>query len=68
MSCEGEDQEHTAMAYTVGIPLAIAAKLLVTGGINLTGVHIPTLPEIYNPILNELDNLGIKFVEQEIDL
>jgi saccharopine dehydrogenase (NADP+, L-glutamate forming) len=68
MSCEGEDQEHTAMAYTVGMPLAIAAKLLVTGGIKLSGVHIPTLPEIYNPILSELDNLGVKFVEQEIDL
>jgi len=66
MSYEGEGGEKTAMAYTVGTPMAIAAKLIITGHILPIGVNIPTLPEIYNPILNELNDLGIQFFEQEV--
>lgn len=68
MSYEGTDLENTAMAYTVGIPLAIATKLLITGAISPTGVVIPTFPEIYNPVLEELERLGIVFKEQEVNL
>ncbi|MDX2494850.1 MAG: saccharopine dehydrogenase C-terminal domain-containing protein [Desulfuromusa sp.] len=68
MSYEGKDSENTAMAYTVGMPLAIAVKLIATGTINPFGVQIPTSPEIYNPILSELDQLGVKFVEEQVDL
>lgn len=68
MTYEGVDSENTAMSYTVGTPLAIATKLLAKDRIDLTGVHIPTTPELYNPILTELDSLGVSFCEEEIDL
>lgn len=64
----GEDTTHTAMSITVGIPVAIATKLLLTGIIKATGVVVPTKPDIYEPVLAELENFGIKFVEEEIDL
>lgn len=63
---EGEDQLRTAMAKTVGLPLGIAAKLILLGKINLTGLHIPILPEIYNPVLEELNENGIIFFEEEV--
>ncbi|PCH70064.1 MAG: saccharopine dehydrogenase [Bacteroidales bacterium] len=68
MTYEGTDRENTAMAYTVGTPLAIATKLLAKDKIELKGVQIPTSPEFYEPILAELDNLGIQFIVEEIDL
>jgi saccharopine dehydrogenase-like NADP-dependent oxidoreductase len=60
---EGEDDNHTAMAKTVGLPLGIAAKLLLNGLIRLTGLRIPVDPEIYNPVLGELESQGIVFKE-----
>lgn len=66
--CKGKDTVHTAMSITVGTPVAIATKMLLTGEIKLTGVHIPVIPELYNPILKELEEYGIKFIEEEIDL
>lgn len=53
----------TSVARTVSIPAAIAVKLILQGKIDLKGVHIPTKPEIYNPILDELEGHGIKFEE-----
>jgi saccharopine dehydrogenase-like NADP-dependent oxidoreductase len=64
MILEGTDANHTAMAKTVGLPLAIATKLLLTGKIKLKGVHIPVHKEIYNPVLAELHELGIVFTEE----
>lgn len=61
----GDDQVHTAMAKTVGYPLAICAKLLMEGRISAKGVLLPITPEIYNPVLDELETLGIKFHEKE---
>ncbi len=66
--CLGIDKEQTSMAITVGTPLAIATKLLLTGKINLTGVHAPVIKELYEPILNELENYGVKFIEEEVKL
>lgn len=60
----GDDDQQTAMAKTVGLPLGIAAKLVLTGKINLTGMYIPTHPEIYGLILNELEQHGIVFSEK----
>jgi saccharopine dehydrogenase (NADP+, L-glutamate forming) len=60
---KGEDSLHTAMARTVGLPLGIAAKLLLEGKIGLRGVQIPVTPELYVPVLTELEKEGIKFVE-----
>jgi saccharopine dehydrogenase (NADP+, L-glutamate forming) len=58
---EGEDSLHTAMARTVGLPLGIAAILVLDGRIPLTGVHIPIQPLIYEPVLEELERQGIRF-------
>jgi saccharopine dehydrogenase (NADP+, L-glutamate forming) len=63
----GEDSLHTAMARTVGLPLGIAARLVLEGRLSLKGLHIPILPEIYDPVLAELDELGIRF-EKELSI
>lgn len=61
----GDDEHHTAMAKTVGLPLAIAAKLILTGKIGLRGVVIPTVDNVYTPVLAELASLGVVFNERE---
>ncbi len=66
MVAVGDDAINTAMAKTVGLPIAIAAKHVLSGNISLKGVFIPTLNEIYTPILEELDQLGFQFEEREI--
>ena len=62
---KGKDSIHTAMAKTVGLPLGIAAKLILNGTINLSGIHIPVIKEIYTPVLKELEKNGIFFYEKE---
>jgi saccharopine dehydrogenase (NADP+, L-glutamate forming)/spermidine synthase len=54
----------TSVARTVALPAAIAVKMILSGTIGLTGCHIPVAPDIYNPILDELDGMGITFVER----
>lgn len=54
----------SSMARTVGLPAAIGTKLILEGKIRISGVQIPVLPEIYNPILEELKVLGISFKEK----
>ncbi len=61
----GDDSVYTAMAKTVGLPLGIAAKLILQGKIKLTGVQIPVLKELYEPILAELEEYGIVFKTEE---
>ncbi len=65
MAYIGENQEKTAMAVTVGLPLAITTKLLLTGKIDLTGVNLPVLKQIYEPVLEELKKYQINFEEKE---
>jgi len=60
----GEDHLRTAMAKTVGLPLGIAAVLILDGKIKLTGLHIPILPEVYTPVMEELAHQGIHFKEE----
>ena len=60
---KGEDSLRTAMAKTVGLPLGISAKLILNGDIQLTGLHIPIIKEIYDPLLSELELNGITFTE-----
>lgn len=64
MSMKGSD-EYTAMSTTVGLPLGIATKLLLTGAITQRGVVIPVAREFYMPILHELAARGIVFLTQE---
>ncbi|HEU4574479.1 MAG TPA: saccharopine dehydrogenase C-terminal domain-containing protein [Chitinophagaceae bacterium] len=60
---KGENSLHTAMAKTVGLPLGIAAKLILNGSLRLTGLHIPTNPIVYEPVLKALADFGIRFQE-----
>lgn len=62
----GEDPTYTAMSNTVGLPVAIAAKMILNGRIDLTGIQLPIIPEVYDPILDELNTLGIAFSEYEV--
>lgn len=64
----GQDTTYTAMAITVGTPLAIATKMLMTGQVKEKGVIMPIIPDIYNPILKELEEYGVKFIEEEEEL
>ncbi len=64
----GDDSVNTAMAKTVGLPLGIATKMVLTGQIRLEGVYIPTIKEIYEPILKELENYNIVFREKSVEL
>lgn len=56
----------SAVARTVALPAAIAVKMILQNKITLTGVHRPTIPAIYNPILDELETMDIIFKEQAI--
>ena len=60
---KGNDKQHTAMAKTVGLPLGIAAVLILKDIITLTGLHIPVNENIYKPVLKELEQNGISFNE-----
>ncbi|MEO1255224.1 MAG: saccharopine dehydrogenase C-terminal domain-containing protein, partial [Bacteroidota bacterium] len=63
----GDEDTNTAMSKTVGLPLAIATKLILQGRIKLDGVHIPIKKEIYEPVLKELTETGLKFAEKEVE-
>jgi saccharopine dehydrogenase (NADP+, L-glutamate forming) len=64
---EGKDATYTAMAKTVGLPLAIAVDLFLKGEISLRGLQLPVVPEIYLPILVALEEEGIRFEERVVD-
>lgn len=66
MVLEGQDSVYTAMAKTVGLPLAIATDLFLKGEIVLRGLHLPVVPELYLPILKALEKEGIRFDERMI--
>jgi hypothetical protein len=51
----------------VGLPVAICAKLMLTDKITERGVILPLSPEIYNPVLHELESFGIQFLEMDIN-
>ena len=63
MVCLGDDQIYTAMAKTVGLPVAMATLLILNKKITTPGVQLPTQKEVYMPILNELETLGVVFNE-----
>lgn len=62
----GENQIFTSMSNTVGLPVAICAKMILNNEISLKGVQVPVMKEVYQPILNELEDYGITFVEKEV--
>jgi len=62
----GEDLTYTSMSNTVGLPVAICAKMVLNGTLASKGVTLPIQKEVYTPILNELEEYGISFVEKEL--
>jgi hypothetical protein len=60
----GTPASNTAVARTVALPASIAVKMILEKRINLAGVYRPVVPEIYNPILDELRTLGIEMKEE----
>ncbi|NHM02348.1 saccharopine dehydrogenase family protein [Flavobacterium difficile] len=66
MVCLGDDQTYTAMAKTVGLPVAIAAVKILNGEISTPGVQLPITKEVYDPILKELEEYGVVFKEFEV--
>ncbi len=68
MVIEGKDHVHTAMSSTVGLPVGIAVKMILTGKITDKGILIPIKKNIYEPVLEELKDYGIKFTETEKEL
>jgi len=66
MVCIGDDQIYTAMAKTVGLPVAIATVHILNGKIKTPGVQLPINKEVYQPILAELETYGVVFKEKEV--
>jgi saccharopine dehydrogenase-like NADP-dependent oxidoreductase len=66
MVCIGDDQTYTAMAKTVGLPVAMAAIQILNGKIKTPGVQLPIRKEVYEPILKELEEFGVVFNETEM--
>jgi saccharopine dehydrogenase-like NADP-dependent oxidoreductase len=66
MVCIGDDQTYTAMAKTVGLPVAMATLLILNGKITTPGVQLPIKKEVYEPILKELEEYGVIFNEQGV--
>jgi saccharopine dehydrogenase-like NADP-dependent oxidoreductase len=67
MGVEGQSATQTAMAATVGLPLAIAARLILEGKIESTGVQLPMTAQWYGPILEELSlDFGVQFYEKSV--
>jgi saccharopine dehydrogenase-like NADP-dependent oxidoreductase len=65
---KGEDEIHTAMAKTVGLPAAIAVKRILSGEIKRVGIRVPVTEDIYEPVLKELEGFGVKFAETEVKM
>ena len=63
---KGENQVETAMSKLVGLPIGIFVKLVMSEKIGSTGVHIPVMKEVYEPVLKELEEHGVVFKEQEL--
>lgn len=68
MVMKGKDSEDTSMSRLVGLPLGIFVKLIIEGKITTTGVNIPVMEEVYNPVLAELEEYGVVFNETERDM
>ncbi|GAB5539318.1 MAG: saccharopine dehydrogenase C-terminal domain-containing protein [Salibacteraceae bacterium] len=65
MVLEGESRIKTAMAKTVGLPVAIATRMILNGKITTPGVQAPISKEVYHPVLDELESYGIQFKEYQ---
>lgn len=62
---KGRDHDHTAISRTVGLPVAIAARMILNGKVSVRGVRIPVSKDIYAPVLEELEKYDIRFITEE---
>jgi saccharopine dehydrogenase (NADP+, L-glutamate forming) len=60
----GSQSTDTSISRTVALPAAIGAEMILLGKITAKGVHIPVIPEIYNPVLDQLEHMNIRMVEE----
>ena len=60
----GSPATDTSIARTVALPAAIGVEMILNGKITEKGVHIPVIPEIYNPVLDHLETMGIRMIEE----
>lgn len=67
MVTKGQSRQQTAMSQTVGLPVGIGVRRILSGEIQEPGVHIPIKPAIYRPLLAELEDYGIEFREREVE-
>ena len=68
MVVEGDPHGDSAMSKAVSFPAAIASRLILEGAITVKGVQMPTLPEIYKPVLEELSEFGFSFKHSTIEM
>ncbi len=68
MVMKGKDENDTAMSRLVGLPMGIFVKLIIDGKITTTGVNIPVMKEVYDPVLEELEKYGVVFKEYETEM
>ncbi|TNE69648.1 MAG: saccharopine dehydrogenase [Bacteroidetes bacterium] len=68
LTIKGRDGADTAMSQLVGLPLGVFVKLLMLGKISTTGINIPTMPEVYGPVMEELEQYGVVFSEEEEEI
>lgn len=68
LKVEGEDKTYTAMSKTVGLPIAVLIEHIINSDFNISGIHLPFNKMIYKPVLNRLSELGINFIDKEINI
>lgn len=62
---KGDNKQQTAIAKLIGLPMGILVRMLMEDKITSKGVHIPVMKDIYEPVLEELEQYGLRFVEQD---
>ena len=68
LTMQGQDADDTAMARLVGLPMGIFVRLIAAGQIRATGVHIPTMREVYEPVLEEMKTFGMQLTHETEEL
>ena len=68
LKVEGEDKTYTAMSKTVGLPIAVLIEHIINNDFNKSGIHLPFDKVIYKPLLERLSELGISFIDKEINI
>ena len=68
LKVEGEDKTYTAMSKTVGLPIAVLIEQIINNDFNKSGIHLPFDKVIYKPVLERLSELGISFIDKEINI